>query len=357
MTERVLVWQWGRRGAMPRFAAELVHGLQSLPGVTPLLSLAEGAEILHGKQPPPCILIVATYRGVWSCALRLVCAPVVVVQRLRDLRRLAPDVAICVHAGPLDPLMALALRLCGVKFFVIIHDATTHPGDRRGVLMVQRVVQYLASGCIVLSAPVAEVVRAQRPARPVVLAWHPPLPFGPMPAPPRAHGGRLRLLFFGRLLPYKGLDLLASAAELLGQRAEIVLRVIGEGAESPALARLRALPWAVVENRWVPESEIASLLAWADAIVLPYTEASQSGVAAAAIAAGRFVIATRVGGLSDQLAGEGLARLCAPNAESLATAMLEITAAPSPCVHAAAGTWAEMSQLVMQGVRHVLATC
>jgi glycosyltransferase involved in cell wall biosynthesis len=62
----------------------------------------------------------------------------------------------------------------------------------------------------------------------------------------------------------------------------------------------------------VPEDEIGELLSWSDAVVLPYREASQSGVAAAALAAGRFVLATRVGGLPEQLAGYTRALLCEP---------------------------------------------
>ena len=45
------------------------------------------------------------------------------------------------------------------------------------------------------------------------------------------------------------------------------------------------------------DDEIGAIIAWSDALVLPYREASQSGAAAAAIAARRFVVATRVGSL------------------------------------------------------------
>ncbi len=79
------------------------------------------------------------------------------------------------------------------------------------------------------------------------------------------------------------------------------LRVVGSGPESDALAALRSTPGVTVENRWVPDEEVAALIAWADAVVLPYVEASQSGVAPGAIAAGRIVVATRVGGLTEQL--------------------------------------------------------
>src|SRR5208282_4726743 len=96
--------------------------------------------------------------------------------------------------------------------------------------------------------------------------------------------------------------------------------------ESPVLATLRELPGVAVENRWIPEEELGPLLAWADAIVLPYREASQSGVAAAAITAGRLVVATEVGGLVEQLAGAPLARRCAPDPASTARALVALPA-------------------------------
>ena len=135
------------------------------------------------------------------------------------------------------------------------------------------------------------------------------------------HGGKLRLLSFGRLLPYKGLDLLAESLALLGPRDDLEVRVVGSGPESPELDRLRALPGVTVENRWVPEEEVGTLLAWSDALVLSHREASQSGVAATAIAARRWVIATKVGGLAEQLGSEPMALLCDPAPESIGRAI------------------------------------
>jgi glycosyltransferase involved in cell wall biosynthesis len=97
---------------------------------------------------------------------------------------------------------------------------------------------------------------------------------------------------------------------------------VGQGPESTALADLRALPGVKVENRWVPECEVSTILNWSDVVVLPYREASQSGIAPTALAAGRRVVATRVGGLLEQLEAEPLATLCEPDATSLAAALL-----------------------------------
>lgn len=326
---RVLVWQWGRRGGGPRYGAELAESLRGLPDATAVLSLSRQAELLRGPTlpgdaPPVCELPVATYDGLASFLLRCALAPFQVGTLADRLRALRLDVAICAMPGPLDLLMAAALRRVGVPFFVVVHDADLHPGDGLPLQMIlQRSLMRRADGLIALSVHVRERLREleQGSGRPLILSSHPPRAFGPPPPPAMAHGGRMRLLSFGRLLPYKGLDLLAEALRRLGGRTDFELRVVGQGPASPELDALRAIPGVTVENRWVPEEEIAALLAWSDALVLSHREASQSGGAAAAIAARRWVVATRVGGLVEQLQGEALARLCEPTPESLAAAL------------------------------------
>src|SRR5437660_519861 len=107
---RVLVWQWGRRGAGPRFAASLADGLRLVPGTEALLSLSTGAEILQGPAPTCCALPVATYAGRAGFAWRLVQAPLTARRLARRLATLRLDVAICAMPGPLDLLMLAALR-------------------------------------------------------------------------------------------------------------------------------------------------------------------------------------------------------------------------------------------------------
>ena len=75
---------------------------------------------------------------------------------------------------------------------------------------------------------------------------------------------------------------------------------------------------------------MGALIAWADALVLPYREASQSGVAAIAIAADRWVVATRVGGLAEQFRDERLALLCEPQPESIRACLTRLLTQPPP---------------------------
>jgi glycosyltransferase involved in cell wall biosynthesis len=313
----------------------LAEGLRQVGSVEVVLSLSTGAEILRTAAPPRCDLPAETYETALGFLRRMTEWPRAarpLAQRLRDL---GLDAAICAMPAPLDLLIMSALRRARVPTIVVIHDADTHPGDGRPFQMaLQRRQARRADALVALTGHVANrlhqqgLLSGEGSAKPLFRASLPPLVFGPAPPLPGSHGGILRLLSFGRLLPYKGLDLLADALCLLGPAPAFTMRIVGSGPESAALARLRALPDVSVENRWVPEDEVGELLAWADALVLSHTEASQSGVAAAAIAARRWVVSTRVGGLDEQLGGERLARLCQPNPASLAGALRSLLLSP-----------------------------
>ena len=356
---KVLIWQWGRRGAGPRFGACLAEALRGRPGIDVTLSLCADAEIMAGPNPPRCEMPVRTYRGWMSFLLRLATAPLALPFLLWRLRRFMPDLAICAMPGPLDVLMGVALRLLGTRLVVVVHDADAHPGDGFPLQMqLQRLLCRLADGLAVLCGPVGERLRRQRLAgsgrRKLIAFQHPPFGFA-MPPAERRDSSR-RLLCFGRMLPYKGLDLLAGALATLSADRSISVRVVGHGPETAALDALRACPGVTVENRWVPETEIGALLAWSDAMILPYREASQSGVAAAALAAGRPVIATEVGGLAEQLADAHQLLLCEPDATSLAGAIRLWLDAPAPVAPPvdAASAWREAASALLQAIDTVL---
>ena len=349
---RVLVWQWGRRGAGPRFAAELVHGLGSVAGVQTLLSLSTGAELLRSREAPICDLYFKTYAGLPGYLSRALHAPLLLPRLERWLRDQRVEVALCAMPAALDLVMAGALRRAGVPFAVVVHDGDRHPGDMFPLQMnLQRRLMRDADGLFALTEHVAARVRAQRLSAPLFMTSHPPFPFGAAPAPPLAHGGPLRVLSFGRLLAYKGLDLLADALAILGPRDDMQVRVVGSGPETALLDRLRALPGVRVENRWVPEDELGAVLAWADVLVLSHREASQSGVAAAALAAGRWVVGTRVGGLVEQLEQQPMALLCEPTGAGVAAALGKLLTRPDPPPAGPAPPWTRTASAMADALR------
>jgi len=349
---KLLVWHWGRHGAGPIFAARLGAALTENPDTEVVLSLPEGAELLADEPAMPCDWREKTYRNAGGYALQRLAAFWFDRHALRKLREIKPDFAICAMPALLDRRMLRALRRGNIPYAVVVHDAAAHPGDGlRFRLLGQSGLLAGAAALFPLSTHVEAELRRQGygaagmagNGQRIVKLWHPPFFFGAM-RPAFSHGGRPRLLCFGRLLPYKGLDLLADALTALGPEMPFDVRICGEGPVSAELSRLAALPHVAVDRRWIPEAELPGLIEWADAVVLPYREASQSGVAAAAIGQGRLVVATHVGGLPEQLAGQPGAILCAPDAPAIAAALQRIKPAASPASAASvAANWHAMA--------------
>jgi glycosyltransferase involved in cell wall biosynthesis len=117
-----------------------------------------------------------------------------------------------------------------------------------------------------------------------------------------------RILFFGLIKPYKGLDLLVEALARLPDelRRTVRLDVVGLPRMDVRPLQARARDLGVGENvrwdlRFVPETEVPEIFESATVVVLPYRRADQSSVLMTALAFDKPVVATRVGGLAEVL--------------------------------------------------------
>jgi glycosyltransferase involved in cell wall biosynthesis len=117
------------------------------------------------------------------------------------------------------------------------------------------------------------------------------------------------VLCFGLLRPYKGIDVLLDAWRAADLDAELWI----VGMARMDVAPLRAAAPASVRwvTRFVPDEEVAAYFRRADLVVLPYREIDQSGVLFTALAFGRPLLLTAVGGFPE-VAGHGAAALVAP---------------------------------------------
>ena len=141
--------------------------------------------------------------------------------------------------------------------------------------------------------------------------------------------GLFVFLFFGLIRPYKGVIHLIHAYENLPEdiRSRSLLLIVGEAWEdksslsaalvSPAADRIQLL------NRYVSDDEIPTFFSAADVLVLPYTRASQSGVAHIGISYGLPVLASQVGGLAESLSLYEGTRYVQPSDEPGLTVAME----------------------------------
>ena len=141
----------------------------------------------------------------------------------------------------------------------------------------------------------------------------------------------LLLLAFGAVRPYKGIDLALEALAHVDPGLGVKLVVAGKfwhGTREyeELVARLRLRDRVELDDRFVPNEDAALLFAAADAALLPYRSATQSGVAQLAFGHGKPVIATSVGGLPSAVRDGVDGVLCPPgDARALAAAIERFT--------------------------------
>lgn len=234
----------------------------------------------------------------------------------RKLHRFAPDV-VHVHEGADPRALALLPRRPTV---LTIHDPVLHPGQpvasggSRWLLDAARDTWRARASVIVVHS---ERLRADVPLRPgqrcVALPHGSEVQARPLPTPAQRAVG-----FFGRLAPYKGLEVLGRAMpRVWSVRPDIQLRVAGWGESDLPLED----PRVHFDRRYLPEAELADFFARSSLAALPYTQASQTGAGSIAVGYGIPVVASRTGGLPELALDDSY--LCEPGDDAgLAQAIL-----------------------------------
>jgi glycosyltransferase involved in cell wall biosynthesis len=135
------------------------------------------------------------------------------------------------------------------------------------------------------------------------------------------------VLFFGRIWPYKGLEYLIRAEPSITSRvpqAKIVIAGAGEDFTRYRQMMVNADNFVVL-NEIVSDGKRAELFRQASVVVLPYIEASQSGIISIAYRFAKPVVATRVGGLPEMVDDEQTGFLIPPrDVEALANAVVTL---------------------------------
>jgi glycosyltransferase involved in cell wall biosynthesis len=129
----------------------------------------------------------------------------------------------------------------------------------------------------------------------------------------RQTDGTLRVLLFGRIFAYKGLEHLIRAEAMLKDVPNLHITVAGRG-DDPWLFKplMGDTSRYDIRNRFIEDAEVAQLFLDTDIVVLPYTEASQSGVLNLAATFGKPVIVTDVGELRATVQPNGLGMVVPP---------------------------------------------
>lgn len=138
------------------------------------------------------------------------------------------------------------------------------------------------------------------------------------------------ILFFGRISLYKGIDYLCKAMEKVHEAVpDATLTIAGKGQMYVSAEMYEKKKYIQVINRFIPVPEMLMLFERSSIVCCPYTDATQSGVVMTSFTFQKPVVATRVGGIENQIEDGKTGILIPPcNVDALATALIDVLRNP-----------------------------
>jgi glycosyltransferase involved in cell wall biosynthesis len=235
------------------------------------------------------------------------------------IRRFSPDIIHAQEAAAWT-LWSTLIQLFPrrAKFVLTVHDPSPHMGSdthiRRRTEWANRRLRLLASAVLVHGQHSIDDIKQILPqiSQRVYSVEHGVLGDMHYEATPKLN---ISFLFFGRIQAYKGLGVFIEAAHILkAKKFDFQIKIAGNGPDlEPYRDIISQSDFLILEDRYIPETELAALFGGATAVVMPYLEATQSGVAALAISAQKPLIASSVGSIPEVIKHEMNGLLVPPN--------------------------------------------
>jgi glycosyltransferase involved in cell wall biosynthesis len=181
---------------------------------------------------------------------------------------------------PWTVIITQLLTLSNIPVILICHNIGDHDRPKRKSILIWWIL-HSASGFIVNCNDCEMEIRKYNPDARILNILHPVFDQYPQPKGTLPRRAPLELLFFGFVRPYKGLDVLAQAMQIL-KGENIHLSIVGEWLynDSGLRKQLESDDRIELVDRYVDNSLVGEFFSRADAIILPYHTATGSGIGA-----------------------------------------------------------------------------
>ena len=247
------------------------------------------------------------------------------------LAELKPDL-VHTHLFSPDVWGRLAAHDVGIPVLTTEHNINTADGYIKNTL--RQLLRDYSDQYVACSESVKKyVVLTYGITKPLtVIPWGIPLqPF--LNIPPVVLKQPLRLMILGRLFPQKGQDIVLEALAQL-KNLTWQLELVGDGPRKDDLVRLVETYQLTDRVRFSPATlDVPTAFSRADVVIIPSRWEGLGIVAMEALAAGRIVIASAVGGLREVITHDETGLLVAPRAADVAQVLKQVIEGPATFRH------------------------
>ena len=220
------------------------------------------------------------------------------------------------------------------KVVLTVHDVVTHPGDIKNIMRIlSRIFRKRVRRIIVHGNYLKEQMlsKSQKFKDKICVIPHGVFEIYKNWDDVSVEEEENTILFFGRFSQYKGIDVLIKAEPLLAEEIpNIKIILAGRGEDFGKYEDLiKDKHHFEIHNRFIANHEISQFFRRASLVVLPYKEASQSGVIPIAYVFGKPVVVSNVGSIPEVVEEGKTGLLVYPNRhEELAGAIIKILKTP-----------------------------
>jgi len=325
---RVALLSFGRKGGAAQYPAQLANGLSEHVECASLIPSTHSEPQLYSDSVK--VRSFDTEQFLLSEEYPRSKYPLVVREIYQQLQEIDPDIVHLPFYFQIPSILSLPLvKSIGKPVVATVHDPASHGGDEVGPFEMD-IMAYLRM--VPAHALDRVIVHGRHTYRQSIGLGYSEeklyiIPHGMYDQFGRSEGINTsqhpgEILFFGHLSKYRGTDRLCDIADLIGQFIDnFQIRVAGPMSESrkrsnwgkKVLTDLRNHPRISLRDEYIPGSEVEELFANASIVLLPYYDATMSGVVMTAYSFATPIVATDTGDIGWMIKEDESGLLAAPD--------------------------------------------
>lgn len=324
---RIMVVFPGRKGAGPKYAFEMTKALLGL-GLHADIILSQA---IHNKKDweslENCeITYIPTYDNLIEFFNRTLAFPFKVKPLIKKYRGRTYDFCYVPMIQPWTYFILKTLHLNNIV--TTLHDPIPHKGTGKIFNILCKKTIGISTKIVILSKSFLDYTSSayRKDTKDIIHIPHGTFLYTTSYSPKLNYISEYNFLFFGRISPYKGIDILLEAyQELSTEYSNISLTIAGSGDLSEYKELLCNISNLNLINQFIPDQEVSSYFKIKNGIVvLPYIEATQSGVIPIAMQERTPIIITKLKGLLEQTENGKYATVTDPTSSDLKNAMKSV---------------------------------
>jgi len=226
-----------------------------------------------------------------------------VMRIYKIIKAFSPDV---VHIQEnTDWRILLIAKMFGFEKVVLtVHDIKKHPGDPGGIMRIIGFILRKKAGKVIVHGNYLKkqlLSKTKMLKRKIHVVPHGAFSIYKKWDDEIVKEEEHTILFFGRISKYKGIDVLIKAEPIISKEipdVRIIIAGRGEGLRKYENLIINRQCFEI-HNRFISNAEVPRFFRRASVIILPYTEASQSGIIPIAYVFGKPVVVSNVGSIPE----------------------------------------------------------